>query len=55
MDIAVSPINRKLRLATHGKGIYERPMLPITVEVSKAAESAFEIKAFPNPCMIKQK
>jgi len=31
MDIAISPLNRKLRLATHGKGIYERDMLPVTI------------------------
>jgi len=55
MDIAVSPINRKLRLATHGKEFMKDRLLPITVEVSKAAESAFEIKAFLIPCMIKQK
>ena len=48
MDISVSPANRKLRLATHGKGVYERPMLPVTVGLS-TTEDAFQINAFPNP------
>lgn len=49
MDISVSPVNRKLRLATHGKGIYERPMLPVTVGLLANAENIFQINAFPNP------
>ncbi|MFM7903572.1 MAG: T9SS type A sorting domain-containing protein, partial [Bacteroidota bacterium] len=30
-DIAVSPSNRKVRLATHGKGVFERDMLPVNI------------------------
>ncbi len=49
MDISVSPVNRKLRLATHGKGIYERPMLPITVGLTESLKNVLRVKAFPNP------
>lgn len=48
MDISISPFNRKLRLATHGKGVYERAMLPVTITgIQEAAEVAVNI--FPNP------
>jgi len=49
MDISVSTVNRKLRLATHGKGIYERPMLPVTVGLNDVITNGFELSANPNP------
>ncbi len=49
MDISFSPVNRKLRLATHGKGIFERLMLPVTVGLTQTAKNDLQIKAFPNP------
>jgi len=27
MDVSISPLNRKLRVATHGSGVYQRPLL----------------------------
>jgi hypothetical protein len=49
-DIAISPSNRKLRLATHGKGIWERDMLPPTItHISGAMEEVFNIPVYPNP------
>ncbi len=48
MDIAISPFNRKLRLATHGKGIYERDMLPITI-TANTENTPIEYYFSPNP------
>jgi len=27
MDLSISPVNRKLRVATHGNGVYQRPLI----------------------------
>ncbi len=48
MDISVSPSNRKLRLATHGLGIYERDMLPVSI-TGIDEEAINQIGVFPNP------
>lgn len=48
MDISISPFNRKLRLATHGKGIYERDMLPVTITAINEI-SPIEFYFSPNP------
>jgi photosystem II stability/assembly factor-like uncharacterized protein len=48
MDITVSPSNRKLRLATHGKGVYERDMLPVTITGIEDVAST-EVSVYPNP------
>ena len=48
MDISISPANRKLRLATHGKGVYERDMLPVTITGVQESET-MEVAIFPNP------
>ena len=47
-DIAVSPSNRKLRLATHGKGVFERDMLPVNVTGITELTLA-DWSVFPNP------
>jgi hypothetical protein len=49
MDISISPSNRKLRLATHGKGVYERDMLPVTITSLNQHKSMTEVTLFPNP------
>ncbi|HMT30291.1 MAG TPA: T9SS type A sorting domain-containing protein, partial [Bacteroidia bacterium] len=50
MDISISPSNRKLRLATHGKGVYERDMLPVSItSVSEVTGPEFSIG--PNPAV----
>ncbi len=49
MDISISSSNRKLRLATHGKGVYERDMLPVTITGITAPVSATSISITPNP------
>lgn len=49
-DISISPLNRKLRIATHGKGIHERDMLPATITSLQQADiPAFSVNVFPNP------
>ncbi len=48
MDISISPSNRKLRLATHGKGVYERDMLPVNTSTIEIV-SNIGISVFPNP------
>jgi hypothetical protein len=47
-DISVSPSNRKLRLATHGKGAFERDMLPVTITSVEAIPNP-TFAMFPNP------
>lgn len=49
MDISISPLNRKLRLATHGKGVFERDMLPVTITGLDETAEQFEIETGPNP------
>ncbi len=50
-DIAVSPSNRMLRLGTHGKGAWERPMLPaaITPVPEKDGNEDLSIQVQGNP------
>ena len=49
MDISLSPSNRKLRLATHGKGVYERDMLPVTITGTPEVTAGILISVSPNP------
>ncbi len=49
MDISISPSNRKLRLATHGKGIYEREMLPVTITGMGEIIQNNSLEIGPNP------
>lgn len=52
MDLSISPSNRRLRVATHGNGVYERPLLEIEVSVDDSPEviTKFQLKQnYPNP------
>jgi hypothetical protein len=49
MDISISPSNRKLRLATHGKGVYERAMLPVTITSLNPVATLTALTIDPNP------
>ena len=50
MDLSISESNRMLRVGTHGRGIYERPL-----EYEEVADSEFisidesSVRAYPNP------
>lgn len=48
-DISISPSNRKLRSGTHGKGIYERYMLPPNITEVAQTNPAFDFNIYPNP------
>ncbi len=58
MDISISPVNRKLRVATHGSGVFQRPLIgesmettpPDTMMVStQMSDFDFTVKVGPNP------
>ncbi|MFQ5601755.1 MAG: FlgD immunoglobulin-like domain containing protein [bacterium] len=53
MDLIISPVNRKLRVATHGNGFFERPLIQGNLtEVVKHPISVGEFKLaanYPNP------
>ena len=49
MDISISSSNRKLRLATHGKGVFERNMLPVTITGVQETYQHNELEIGPNP------
>jgi len=49
MDISISHSNRKLRLATHGKGVYEREMLPVSITGIDTSGDDFVFSVSPNP------
>ena len=48
MDLIVSEPNRKLRLATHGNGAYQRDML-VPSNIGLEEDIAPQAQAFPNP------
>jgi photosystem II stability/assembly factor-like uncharacterized protein len=48
-DLSYSPVNRKIRAATFGRGIYQRAMIPATTTgLNKVAESP-SYTVYPNP------
>lgn len=53
MDLVISPANRKLRVATHGNGVFEypleRPMTPTTHEVFSSISVTLLEPPYPNP------
>lgn len=52
MDLAVSPTNRKIRVATHGNGAWERPLLDGVTSVENTnniPERALLLQNYPNP------
>ncbi|MFI5219838.1 MAG: T9SS type A sorting domain-containing protein [Bacteroidia bacterium] len=48
-DISISESNRMLRIATHGKGIYERNMLPVNITTVTEINPTFDFSVYPNP------
>jgi len=53
MDLVISPSNRKLRVATHGNGAYERQLLedvPTSLSEQTATPATFALEQnYPNP------
>lgn len=53
MDLSISPSNRKLRVATHGHGVYERDLVAqeemVGISPIDAAIATHSIKNYPNP------
>lgn len=51
VDLDISPLNRKLRVATHGRGIYERDLAFSPLTDVEEIETSFldNWKIFPNP------
>ena len=47
-DLKISPVNRKLRVATHGNGAYQRDLAEDFVSNENIYED-FEMELFPNP------
>ncbi len=50
-DLKISPVNRKLRVATHGNGAYERDLIDEVSVGQENVESSFNLKVFPNPAV----
>lgn len=50
-DLRISPANRKLRAATHGRGAYQRALLevPYVSEASETFEELTQLELYPNP------
>ncbi len=52
MDLSISPSNRAIRVATHGNGAYQRPLLGPTAvtETGETTPAAFSLSQnYPNP------
>lgn len=49
MHLSISPVNRKLRLATHGNGVYETDLLEPPSGVQPEGDGLKIIRIFPNP------
>jgi len=50
MDLTISPANNKLRVATHGNGVYERSLDVISSIAEKNNEQTdFDLRNYPNP------
>lgn len=52
MDLSLSPLNRKLRIATHGNGVYERDLVGSVIGIKPISEIASEYRLYqnyPNP------
>jgi photosystem II stability/assembly factor-like uncharacterized protein len=51
-DLKISPLNQKIRVATHGNGAYQRDLLKLTSEISNDQEliTTFQLEQnYPNP------
>lgn len=51
MDLSYSPANRKLRLATHGNGVFEVDMLSPIVGIAPPVDREFVAALVPNPAV----
>ncbi|MCB0657480.1 MAG: T9SS type A sorting domain-containing protein, partial [Saprospiraceae bacterium] len=49
MDLSISPSNRKLRVATHGNGVYQTDLIFETTSRQPAWVTEAALKIFPNP------
>lgn len=49
VDLNISPSNRKLRIATHGHGIFQRDFVAQPLANPAALLAASQVKVFPNP------
>lgn len=49
VDLNISPSNRKLRIATHGRGIYQRDFVSLPLNVQENHLADLQLKVFPNP------
>ncbi len=54
MDLSLSPANKSLRVATHGNGVFERPLLSTDPELQTPdlPKSITLLPAFPNPAIM---
>lgn len=48
-DLKISPINRKLRVATHGNGAYQRDLIDVVNVSQENVGLSPKINVFPNP------
>ncbi len=49
MDLNVSPANRTLRIATHGRGIYQRDFVSFPLDAPEISPTHAQVKVYPNP------
>ena len=49
MDLSISPVNRKLRLATHGNGIWQVDLLDEVSSSPNPTANNLDLNIFPNP------
>jgi len=49
VDLNISPSNRKLRIATHGRGIYQRDFVSLPLSAAENLLDDVALKLFPNP------
>ena len=48
-DLVISPLNRKLRAATHGSGAYQRDLLEVSVSTDELNPEVQAFQVYPNP------
>lgn len=49
MDLSYSPVNRKLRVATHGNGVYQRDLIEDVTSSRDEMANEIDMSLFPNP------
>ena len=49
MHLSISPANNKLRVATHGNGVYEGNLVSSVTSTEQIAASTFGFRNYPNP------